>query len=66
MENISSMISKKSEKKFFRPLLLFPRVKMAQKSKVLGFFRNYARNILHIGIHRPESNFGRKKLSRVF
>ena len=33
---------------------------MAQKSKLLGFFRNHAKNVLHIEIHLPERNFGRK------
>ena len=42
------------------------RVKMAKKSKFLGFFRNRARNVLHIEIHLLERNFGRKKLSWVF
>jgi hypothetical protein len=49
---------------FGHPVL--PRVKMAKKSKFLGFFRNHARNVLHIEIHLPERNFGRKKLSWAF
>jgi hypothetical protein len=35
---------------------------MAQKSKFLGFFRNNARNVLHIEIHWAERNYGRKNI----
>ena len=35
---------------------------MAQKSKFLGFFRNYARNVLHVEIHLPEKKFWPKKI----
>ena len=62
MENISSIVSKKSEKKFFLNLFLLPRVKMAQKSKFLGFLRNRARNVLHFEIHLPEKKFWSKKI----
>ena len=36
------------------------RVKMAKKSKFLGFFRNHARNVLHIEIHLPEEILAEK------
>ena len=34
----------------------------SKKKFFLGFFRNHARNVLHIEIHLPERNFGRKKI----
>jgi hypothetical protein len=46
VEKISNVVSKKSEKIFSIPHLR-PRVKMIQKSKFLGFFRNHARNVIH-------------------
>ena len=51
---------KNPTKKFFRPLLLVPRVKMGQKSKFLRFFRNHARIVLRVEIHRPAFKFDRK------
>ena len=35
---------------------------MRSKKNFLGFFRNHARNVLHIEIHLPGRNFGRKKI----
>ena len=68
MENISSVVSKKSEKIFFSTSLTFLNVivEMRSKKNFLGFFRNHARNVLHIKIYLPERNFFRKKLSWVF
>jgi hypothetical protein len=47
MENISSVVLKKSEKIFFDPYNYGHYEKKAQKSKFLGFFRNHTRNVLH-------------------
>jgi hypothetical protein len=33
---------------------LWPLCKMAQKSKVLEFFRNHIRNVPHVEIHMPK------------
>jgi hypothetical protein len=36
------------------------------KKVFLGFFRNYARNVLYIGIHRLDRNFGEKNYIKCF